>query len=144
VEGVPNAAFRYDPASRRTQRVRLAGVFAVDLGRPALSPDGRHVAHGAVMPDGTSHAEVRALPGGEVLARGPAVKLADAEYVENFARWTAPGAYEVYVHLVDEAAEEAQARWVRVRGRAGGGAARVDTVHALPAAATAARETDGA
>jgi hypothetical protein len=127
VEGAPNAAFRYDAATRRVRLVPLAGVAAVDLGRPALSPDGRYVAHAAVLGDGTARAEVRSLPGGEVVARGPSAALPDAESLENLARWPALDSFEVYLHL-------AEGSWQRVRGRVPGGALRVDTVTSLPAA----------
>jgi hypothetical protein len=134
VEGAPNAAFRYDAATRRVQLVRLTGVAAVWLGRPVLSPDGRYVAHAAVVGDGTAHAEVRSLPGGEVVARGPSAALPEAESLENLARWPAPDAFEVYLQLAEGSGDGESGAWQRVRGRVPSGEVRVDTVTSLPAA----------
>jgi hypothetical protein len=114
--------FAYDVAARRVRALPTPeGWWESTV--PRLAPDGRHVAYLAFGTDGTAHAAVAALPGGQVVYRGPRAVLLETGAQVDEITWLSPREFEIRVYL-GGAAGGIQ----RVRGSVAPLAIRVDTL----------------
>lgn len=114
--------FAYDPATRRVRALPTPEGWWESTA-PRLAPDGRHVAYLAHGTDGTGHAAVAALPGGQVVYRGPRAVLRETGAGVDEITWPTPRRFEIRVYL-GGAAGGVQ----RVRGSVAPLAVRVDTL----------------
>ena len=102
--------FVYHADSRRLDLVALPSDMTTPYwGRPALSPDGRHVAYAAFAPNGVARVVVRGWPHGSVVTSGQPVALLATDSAVDWAKWTDADHFEVYLRGAD-------GRWQRFRG----------------------------
>jgi hypothetical protein len=114
--------FAYDVAARRVRTLPTPeGWWESTV--PRLAPDGRHVAYLAHGTDGTGHAAVAALPGGQVVYRGPSAVLLETGAQVDEITWLSPREFEIRVYLGG-----ATGGVQRVRGSVAPLAIRVDTL----------------
>lgn len=117
--------FAYDVAARRVRALPTPeGWWEPTV--PRLAPDGRHVAylaHGTDGTDGTAHAAVAALPGGQVVYRGPRAVVRETGAGVDEITWSTPREFEMRVYLGG-----ATGGVQRVRGSVAPLAIRVDTL----------------
>lgn len=114
--------FAYDVATRRVRTLPTPeGWWESTV--PRLAPDGRHVAYLAHGTDGTGHAAVAALPGGQVVYRGPRAVLQETGGGVDEITWSTPRRFEIRVYMGG-----ATGGIQRVRGSVAPFAVQVDTL----------------
>jgi hypothetical protein len=97
-EELAGGLFAYDVAARRVRTLPTPEGWWESTA-PRLAPDGRHVAYLAYGTDGTGHAAVAALPGGQVVYRGPRAVLLETGAGVDDIRWLTPREFEILVYL---------------------------------------------
>lgn len=90
--------FVHDVRAGRTRRVALpAGL--VPHGRPAVAPDGRHVAYLAQTPEGMGYGAVATVPEGRVVLRGPPAPMLETDAGVDGVAWHDAARFEIRIDL---------------------------------------------
>jgi hypothetical protein len=90
--------FVHDVRAGRTRRVALPPGL-VPHGRPALSPDGRHLAYLAQTPEGMGYGAVATVPAGRVILRGPPAPMLETDAGVDGVAWSDAARFEIRVDL---------------------------------------------
>ena len=90
---------------------------------PELAPDGRHLAYLVADSGGYAHPEVVAWPSGELVLRGPSVRMLETDAGVDEVNWVSPTELEFLVRL-----SHAVGGTMRLRADLQRGTTNVDTI----------------